>query len=131
MGRALPAIIGLALAGGVALAVFARLSAPPDVPAPATFSSMLEPARDMAAHKAGVAVVVLPLHLVEVGCSPDGRSAALAFETALTSERLYGVIGMPPAEEVDNAGAVTTIVGLTSSEFAAERFEPPMTSACP
>ncbi len=104
------------IAIGLALVGFTAIRAAPDATVPSRLVRWVDPAREMARGKAGLADL-LPFRFVEARCTADGRAAALVFESAVVSVRSYAVIGFPSDAEADSPGAAIVIVGLTEEEF--------------
>lgn len=104
------------MAIGLALGGWAAVGSAPDATVPSGLQPWVDPARQMARRKAGLADV-LPFRFVEARCTRDGRTVALVFESAVISVRTYAAIGFPSESEADSPGAVIGIVGLTEEEF--------------
>jgi len=100
----------------------------PDTSVPPSVTAYTGPARQVAQAKGGLLAVLFGVRLADARCSPDGSLAALQFEGIGT--RLFAVVGIAPASEVNAPGAVTTIVGLTVAEFAAEGYSQQLGSGC-
>lgn len=110
--------------GGLAVALFAwsNVRAGPDAAVPPALTPWVEPAREAARREAGL-VGLLPARFVEARCTVDGRTAVLAFESAVGSVASFATIGFPAAEDWNAPGATVVIMGSDAPDLAGVTVE--------
>lgn len=118
MKRVVASLLLIALLSATAFVAIANAASPAEPLMSPRLSGLVEPARAITRLVASPdGSWPLPLRLKQAGCSADGLTAILAFETIVPSTRAYAVIGFPTPADAASPGAVRVIAPLSRAEF--------------